>query len=1168
MSRAPFKYLDSYRFEDADLYFGREEIVQSVLGEILSSRLLVLFSPSGSGKTSLINAGLCPALDRLGFQTVRVRLKGDPVVSVKEAFEEVLRVAEAEPLQPPEDRDLHAFLASATRALDKPVTVFLDQFEEFFIFYRDQPELRKKFVEQIAKVRYDEQLPVLLVFSLREDYYANLHEFRKAIPSIFQSNTNLRLEPFTDEQARRAIKQPLLTVGAQVDDRLVDHIVADLRNGEFGVEPIRLQIVCHVLWQSKKNGGFTAGDYEESGKAAKILQDHTARLLERFPWWQRRLLIRICQLLTTPEGTKCYRTFAELKQLLRIQWERRLKGVLARLERSNLVRHEIRHRQGWYELKHDYLVKEIAGWVQKKEEGLNRKLKGFAVFIAVVLLLGAGWAFYEYHSYYARFVSPSSFNQVEEIQIERGLLRARAPVATGLTFGHLRDQAAINDVRQGLRLGFRKRGDWTPLLDRISAVWRGYCLFDSGEEQAGVEAWLTALQDTNLYLRWNAAYALGISGTSSDAALVALIAALKDPVEGVRSSAAEALGRLGRSNEAIVNALLEAARNEPIGAAYSEYSQSRQNSIYALSRLARDNDWVYQTLVELTKDSNYEIQGSALRALVSIGRGDDQVAHVMLRPDRKFVGQDLEEELEKLAPGDSSLLAQLSHRLETAKNMADCDAAVFLGRLAPGNDFVVGKLLKAVSIGSCPQQAVRALGILGRNNNKVTDALVGILPTHSDDAAEAAQALGRLGRNDDRIIDALIQTLTYYPGQAAAEALGKLGRADERVIDALVATFERVRSIEPPNATLGARRPGQPGPSGSQGKMDRSVLSVDLTNPLALGLPAPSFNQPLYSSIVQAISRLGRGRERIMAGLVEDLKRFAPLWQSVALDQLADQGDAKLAEAFLRGLKDSDAAVRFRAAALLGRSGASGAGATDALVQSLQDLDPRVRAAAAEALGKSGQRNDNVLKALIQAFNDTDSLVLTTAQAALGVYWDDKPAGEMLSLLQHPQSGYRLAAAVVLARQKEFPGSVLQKIDALRRSDPRPWVRFSAGRAYSTIQLRLRAERFAGPLLATADAAFREGQLRKARQLYSTAFDELLTIARVDAEKAAYAKLQEARCAVRLGRLGGAFESLDNTVERYPQIRKELLSRLDPSEDDWKHLADDPRLLRLLKSQR
>ena len=85
MIRTPYRYLDYYRLEDADLFFGRESEVQRMVGEILSTRLLVLFSPSGSGKTSLINAGVRPQLIDLGYQTIYSRF--DPSVGAAVARE-------------------------------------------------------------------------------------------------------------------------------------------------------------------------------------------------------------------------------------------------------------------------------------------------------------------------------------------------------------------------------------------------------------------------------------------------------------------------------------------------------------------------------------------------------------------------------------------------------------------------------------------------------------------------------------------------------------------------------------------------------------------------------------------------------------------------------------------------------------------------------------------------------------------------------------------------------------------------------------------------------------------------------------------------------------------------------------------------------------------------
>jgi len=165
MTRSPYKLLDYYRFEDADLFFGREEETRKMVGEILSSRLLVLFSPSGSGKTSLINAGVRPQLEEMGYRTIYTRMEDEPIPSVCKAVAESLDLPDCQ-----EEEELYEFLKKAAPAAGKPLVIFLDQFEEFFIVFRDQPKLRQEFVQQVARIKYDDRLPVFLVLSLREDF--------------------------------------------------------------------------------------------------------------------------------------------------------------------------------------------------------------------------------------------------------------------------------------------------------------------------------------------------------------------------------------------------------------------------------------------------------------------------------------------------------------------------------------------------------------------------------------------------------------------------------------------------------------------------------------------------------------------------------------------------------------------------------------------------------------------------------------------------------------------------------------------------------------------------------------------------------------------------------------------------------------------------------------
>ncbi|MGH7601126.1 MAG: hypothetical protein ACREOI_32620, partial [bacterium] len=313
MSRAPYKYLDYYTFEDADLFFGREEETQKMVGEILSTRLLVLFSPSGSGKTSLINAGVRPALEKLGYETVYVRLDKDPIPSVQSAVAAALALPSSTSgfaTSDAQTSDLHSFLKNAAVQARKPLVVFIDQFEEFFIVFENQPELRQQFIEQVAKIKYDDHLPVFLVLSLREDYFANLHEFREAIPSIFQNNANIRLEPFTEAEARRAIEEPVKVVGYEFEAGLVEQMLQDFKNGKTRIEPIKLQIVCDTVWKAKPAAAqqITLKEYKASGGADEILDRQVAQILEKAPG-RERLLSRVLEALKTPDNTKRYRSF-------------------------------------------------------------------------------------------------------------------------------------------------------------------------------------------------------------------------------------------------------------------------------------------------------------------------------------------------------------------------------------------------------------------------------------------------------------------------------------------------------------------------------------------------------------------------------------------------------------------------------------------------------------------------------------------------------------------------------------------------------------------------------------------------------------------------------------------------------------------------------------------
>jgi hypothetical protein len=218
MSRQPYKFLDYYTYEDQDLFFGREKETEVFLSDIVTSRLVILFAPTGSGKTSLINAGVRPELEKLDYATLYVRVEQDPAELARRVLEETQWIPPA--LQRTSMVDL---LVAVAEAQEKLIVVFFDQFEEFFIYINEkQPEQARQFITDVASLYRNKESGVYFVFSMREEFFIEMDAFRDEIPSIFHKDSNLRLQWFDADQARRAIVGPLKVFDTQIEEELVN----------------------------------------------------------------------------------------------------------------------------------------------------------------------------------------------------------------------------------------------------------------------------------------------------------------------------------------------------------------------------------------------------------------------------------------------------------------------------------------------------------------------------------------------------------------------------------------------------------------------------------------------------------------------------------------------------------------------------------------------------------------------------------------------------------------------------------------------------------------------------------------------------------------------------------------------------------------------------------
>jgi HEAT repeat protein len=355
----PYKFLNYYDREDERIFFGRQSETNRLLTKIHAYPLNVLYASSGSGKTSLICAGLMPQLRRQGYTPVYCRVYDDPAGEIgRAALDAVGSSASDFPAAMP----LQALLPELAARSEQRLVIFVDQFEEIFI--RHDHEARDRFAASLAATLVEGKGRVRFVLSMREDFLARLSEFRERIPNIFHNE--FRLAPLSDAESRAAIVEPARLLGLTVEPELVERLIADL--SREGVDPPQLQIVCDTLYDALEHGEkrLTLKSYLALGETRKILGNYLERVLHEFSPPERDAARELLKSLVTSEKTK---TVAQIADLARAAGrpEDEASKILGDLSNRRLIRRVQREEGYWYELTHEYLVEEISRWLSAKE---------------------------------------------------------------------------------------------------------------------------------------------------------------------------------------------------------------------------------------------------------------------------------------------------------------------------------------------------------------------------------------------------------------------------------------------------------------------------------------------------------------------------------------------------------------------------------------------------------------------------------------------------------------------------------------------------------------------------------------------------------------------------------------------------------------------------------
>lgn len=384
----PYKGLYAFTAADRGIFFGRGEEARQLSQRILAHRTVVLYGESGSGKTSLLQAGVGPLLGRSKALLVSCApATGEPLASrieqvLLERRDALLAAGRLAPAIDHRDVSLPAvpaIIQEWQQILGGPVVLAVDQFEDLFMAH-DEPA-RVEALRFLHELVIDRRLDVRLVLVIREDWLGRLQKLEQVFPRLL--DVRFRLQQLGREEARAAVEEPARLYGVSWHEPAVEKLLDELYDesaisGYGMVAPPQLQIVCGELWgAAAERGQRLIGQdlIDELGGTGAILGHYLDRALDQFDAAQQPLVRDLLGALVGSEGSRQRLPADDLARVVEadgVDWAQvraLVTPILDELVELRLVRRyqtEPAAADGQdeqYELAHSYLAAHIGRWL-------------------------------------------------------------------------------------------------------------------------------------------------------------------------------------------------------------------------------------------------------------------------------------------------------------------------------------------------------------------------------------------------------------------------------------------------------------------------------------------------------------------------------------------------------------------------------------------------------------------------------------------------------------------------------------------------------------------------------------------------------------------------------------------------------------------------------------
>lgn len=390
----PYKGLRAFQAADNQDFFGREKLVTRLINRMVEdtphARFMAVIGPSGSGKSSLVKAGLIPALwrgDLPGSEKwflVEVLPGSNPVDELEVALTRVA-TNQAGNIIEHLQRDHRGLVRVAGLILPddgSELVLVIDQFEEVFTLLEDEVE-RIHFLDLLFTAVAEPRSRVRVIITLRADFYDRpLHypQFGELIRSRMET-----ILPMSAEELERAITQPAMRVGVAFEPGLVTSIISEV-NYQPGALPL-LQYALTELFEQRNGRLLTQEAYLAIGKTIGALAKRAEQIWASLDTAGRETVRQLfLRLVTLGEGTEDTRRRVARSELMAIAADRDLmEEIIDTFTAYRLLSldNDPDTRSPTVEVAHEAILREwdrLRGWLNESRDEirLQRQLAGMA----------------------------------------------------------------------------------------------------------------------------------------------------------------------------------------------------------------------------------------------------------------------------------------------------------------------------------------------------------------------------------------------------------------------------------------------------------------------------------------------------------------------------------------------------------------------------------------------------------------------------------------------------------------------------------------------------------------------------------------------------------------------------------------------------------------------